>query len=114
MAMSSETSGAGFSRRYFLEQLSSVGGTALMMAGMSALGFGIESAQAQPPALQGGGKGKKVVVLGSGVAGRTSAYELSNAGYDVTVLEARARIGGRSFTARKGTTLTEIGGETET
>ncbi len=55
MAMSSETNGAGFSRRYFLEQLSSVGGTALMMAGMTALGFGIESAAAQPPALTGGG-----------------------------------------------------------
>src|ERR1700761_4143702 len=105
----SNPDGFGFSRRAFLERLSGVGGTALMMAGMSALGFGIESAAAQPPALQGGGKGKKEVVLGSGVAGLTSAYELSNAGYDVTVLEARDRIGGRSFTARKGTKLTEIG-----
>lgn len=106
--------GYGFSRRAFLERLSGVGGTALLMAGMSALGFGIESAMAQPPALQGGGKGKKVIVLGTGVAGLTSAYELSNAGYEVTVLEARDRIGGRSWTARKGTKLTEIGGETET
>ena len=114
MAMSSENEGAGFSRRYFLEQLSAVGGSALMMAGMSALGFGIESAHAQPPALQGGGKGKKVVVLGTGVAGLTSAYELSNAGYDVTVLEARDRVGGRSWTARKGAKLHELGGEAET
>jgi monoamine oxidase len=109
-----DTGGYGFSRRAFLERLSRVGGTALMMAGMSALGFGIESAMAQPPALQGGGKGKKVVILGTGVAGLTSAYELSNAGYEVTVLEARDRIGGRSWTARKGTKLHEIGGEEET
>ena len=113
MAEFPESDGYGFSRRAFLERLSGVGGTALMMAGMSALGFGIESAMAQPPALSGGGKGKKVVVLGSGVAGLTSAYELSNAGYDVTVLEARDRIGGRSWTARKGTKVHEIGGEEE-
>jgi monoamine oxidase len=110
----SETGGYGFSRRAFLERLGGVGGTALLMAGMSALGFGIESAMAQPPALTGGGKGKKVLVLGTGVAGLTSAYELSNAGYNVTVLEARDRFGGRSWTARKGTKLTEVGGETET
>ena len=102
--------GGGFSRRMFLERLSSVGGTALLMAGMSALGFGIESAQAAPPEMSGG-KGKKVIVLGTGVAGLTSAYELAKAGYEVTVLEARDRVGGRSFSARKGTTLTELGGE---
>lgn len=113
MSEFSASDGHGFSRRAFLERLSSVGGTALLMAGMSALGFGIESAMAQPPALTGGGKGKSVVVLGTGVAGLTAAYELSNAGYEVTVLEARDRIGGRSWTARKGTKLTEIGGEEE-
>ncbi len=99
-----------FSRRAFLQQLSQVGGTALLMAGMSSLGFGIESAAAQPPSLSGG-KGKKVVVLGTGVAGLTSAYELSNAGYEVVVLEARDRVGGRSYTARRGTRLQELGGE---
>ncbi|MGC1302854.1 MAG: flavin monoamine oxidase family protein [Caulobacteraceae bacterium] len=98
------------SRRTFLEQLGGVGGSALVMAGMSALGFGIESAAAAPPKLSGGG-GKKIVVLGTGVAGLTSAYELSKAGYDVTVLEARDRVGGRSYTARQGTRLTELGGE---
>ena len=98
------------SRRSFLEQLGGVGGTGLVMAGMSALGFGIESAAAAPPGLSGGA-GKSVVVLGTGVAGLTSAYELSNAGYDVTVLEARDRPGGRSYTARRGTKLTELGGE---
>ncbi len=101
----------GFSRRTFLEQLSRVGGTALVMAGMQALGFGIGSAGAEPPKLTGGAKGRKVIVLGTGVAGLSAAYELSTAGYDVTVLEARDRVGGRSYTARRGTKLTEFGGE---
>lgn len=104
--------GLGVSRRSFLEGLSSIGGSALLMAGMSALGFGIASAQDKPPALTGGG-GKKVVILGAGVAGMTSAYELSKAGYDVTVLEARSFAGGRCQTARKGFKLTELGGETQ-
>jgi monoamine oxidase len=106
------TGGKGVSRRVFLEGLSSLGGSALMLAGMSALGFGIASAQAAPPALSGGG-GKKIIVLGAGVAGMTAAHELSKAGYDVTVLEARSFAGGRCQTARKGFKLTELGGETQ-
>lgn len=102
---------ASMSRRMFLEQVGAVGGTALMMRGMEALGFGIGSAPDAPPPLSGGGKGRKIVVLGTGVAGLSAAYELSQAGYDVTVLEARDRVGGRSYTARKGTELTELGGE---
>ncbi|WP_374574389.1 NAD(P)/FAD-dependent oxidoreductase [Phenylobacterium sp.] len=101
---------AGLSRRMFLERLSGVGGTALLLAGMSALGFGVESALAEPPKLTGGA-GKKVVILGAGVAGMTSAYELSKAGYEVTVLEARSFAGGRCQTARKGFVLQELGGE---
>lgn len=109
---SNEMEGAGrFSRRAFLERLGSVGGTALVMAGMSAFGMGIESAHATPPSLTGGGKRSKVVILGAGVAGLTAAYELSNAGYEVTLLEARTFAGGRSQTARKGFQLTELGGE---
>jgi monoamine oxidase len=111
--MFAESDGAFFSRRAFLQQLSSVGGTALLMAGMSALGFGIASAAVAPPELSGG-KGKKVIVIGTGVAGLTSAYELSNAGYEVIVLEGRDRVGGRSWTAKKGTKLQELGGEMET
>jgi monoamine oxidase len=104
---------SSLSRRAFIESLGGVGGTSLVLAGMSALGFGIEARAATPPSLSGG-RGKKVVILGSGVAGLTSAYELSKAGYDVTLLEARDRFGGRSYTARKGTKLTELGGEPQT
>src|SRR5260221_14100492 len=45
-------------------------------------------AQARP-------SGPRIVVIGAGFAGLTAAYELSRAGADVTVLEARNRVGGR-------------------
>ena len=37
----------------------------------------------------------RVVVIGAGFSGLAAAYELSRAGYDVTVVEARNRVGGR-------------------
>ena len=42
----------------------------------------------------------RVIVIGAGFSGLAAAYELSSAGYDVTVLEVRNRVGGRvlSFT----------------
>jgi monoamine oxidase len=41
-----------------------------------------------------------VIIIGAGVAGLAAARELAVAGVDVTVLEARDRIGGRIFTTR--------------
>jgi monoamine oxidase len=53
--------------------------------------------------------GKNVVVIGSGVGGLTTAYELlaNNSDVKVTVLEARDRTGGRCLTLRTGDTFTE-------
>ncbi|HEY6350035.1 MAG TPA: FAD-dependent oxidoreductase [Candidatus Angelobacter sp.] len=53
--------------------------------------------------------GKHVVIIGSGVGGLTTAYELlaNNSDVKVTVLEARDRTGGRCLTLRTGDTLTE-------
>lgn len=48
------------------------------------------------------GGGRKVVVLGAGVAGLAAAYELQKRGFEVTVLEARDRVGGRVWTVREG------------
>lgn len=39
--------------------------------------------------------GKRVVVIGGGFAGLSCAHELRSAGYDITVIEARSRVGGR-------------------
>ena len=53
--------------------------------------------------------GKHVVIVGSGVGGLTTAYELlvHNSDVKVTILEARDRTGGRCLTLRTGDTLTE-------
>ena len=55
------------------------------------------------------GSGKKVAVLGAGIAGLTVAYELERAGYDVTVIEASKRLGGRCLTLRHGDLVDELG-----
>jgi monoamine oxidase len=81
---------------------------------MNAWGMGIASRVAAPPLLTGSGKGKKVVILGAGLAGMTAAYELGKLGYQCQVLEARAFAGGRCQTARKGFVLQELGGEKQT
>ena len=44
------------------------------------------------------GAAGRAVVVGAGFSGLAAAYELSRAGYDVTVVEARNRIGGRVIT----------------
>jgi monoamine oxidase len=80
---------------------------------MNAWGMGIGSKVNAPPALTGSGKGKKVVILGAGLAGMTAAYELGKLGYQVQVLEARQFAGGRCQTARKGFTLQELGGDAQ-
>lgn len=46
--------------------------------------------------------GKRVVVLGAGLAGLTAAHELQALGYEVTILEVRDRVGGRVWTKRDG------------
>ncbi len=44
---------------------------------------------------------QKVLVIGAGLAGLTAAFELREAGLEVTVVEARSRPGGRVLTLRQ-------------
>ncbi len=53
----------------------------------------------------------RVVVVGAGLAGLTTAFRLHQKGMDVLVFEARNRIGGRVFTVKIEDTIVELGGQ---
>jgi monoamine oxidase len=72
-------------RREFLQR-SLASGTALLLSGPRVL--------AQP----GKSSPKSVIVIGAGFAGLAAAHELLSVGYEITVIEARDRIGGRVIT----------------
>ena len=99
----------GVTRRRFLEGVGLAGGSAALYETMTALGLiNVPEAWAGPPQLPtGSGAGKKVVILGAGIAGLTATYELRNAGYEVQVIEVTERAGGRNHTGRRGTVLVE-------
>jgi monoamine oxidase len=89
---------AAASRRSFLK---AVGGA----VGAAALPLGRSSA-----ARAGDPNAYDVVVIGGGFAGVTAARELQHAGLRTLLLEARNRLGGRTFTARVDGELFELGG----
>lgn len=96
-------------RRQLLTMIGKAGGGAALYQAMTVLGHAEESRFAGPPHLSGAKPGQRVLVLGAGLAGMLAAYELTRAGYQVQVLEAQGRSGGRNYTVRGGDTITELG-----
>lgn len=115
------TGPAPFTRRSFLQAVGSAGGSAAAYRMTLALGLlpRLSAATERPdlaPARSTGlsaasaqGRGRRVLVLGAGISGLTCAYELDRKGYQVTVLEAGHRAGGRNLTLRHGSLIDEAG-----
>ena len=126
-----KNNGSRMRRREFLESIGRAAGSAAMLRTMLAMGIsttvaacGSSSASPgggttrppppPPPPPPGNvsprpgdwpanaGVGRSVVILGAGIAGMTTALEMTRLGYDCTILEATARAGGRNRTLRGG------------
>lgn len=102
------------SKRSFLQSIGMVGGAAAMMTTMRSWEMSHAATREKPPTLQSDGNGKKLLILGGGLAGMVTAIEMRKKGYDCTILEAKETPGGRCMSARKGTVIEDVGGETQT
>lgn len=119
-------------RREFLTAVGRAVGSSAMLRTMAAMGIGTSlnacgSSSASPGAVPNPppppssvqsprpgdwpanvGTGKSVVILGGGIAGMTTALEMTRLGYRCTILEATSRAGGRNRTIRAGDAAEEI------
>jgi len=117
-------------RRDFLAGIGRTVGGAAMLRTMAAMGLGVTATAcgsssatpgapsvpnppAAPPSPRPGdwpanvGAGRSVVILGGGIAGMTTALEMTRLGYACTILEATALAGGRTRTIRAGDSVVE-------
>jgi monoamine oxidase len=103
-------------RRDFIARVAQAGGFGAAFMTMHSLGLlGMVETEQQKdfPLPSSTGRGTKVIILGAGIAGLVSAYEMRRAGFDCTVLEARERPGGRNWTLRHGSKLVLNDGTTQ-
>jgi monoamine oxidase len=102
--------GKNLSRRNFLGLVGAAGGSTAVYNTALAMGLLQDTGPAATLDMQSAGRGgKKVAILGAGLSGLTVAYELERAGYDVTIIEASRRTGGRTLTLRHGDIVDEMG-----
>jgi monoamine oxidase len=103
-------------RREFLIRAGQTGGYGAAFVLMQSLGLlAIPDAAGEAGPLRlVDGKGTRVVILGGGIAGLVSAYELGKAGWSCTILEARQRPGGRNWSIRNGTEVDFTDGTRQT
>lgn len=98
-----------FTRRQLLTRIGALAGSVALYQAMTTMGHAAGTDFTHPPSLTGAKKGTRILVLGAGLAGMLSAYELRKAGYDVQILEFQNRSGGRNISLRAGDTVTELG-----
>ena len=84
--------------RRFRPEAFAVGRRQAMGGALASLAVSRTAAAKVPAA--GAPNGRRVLVIGAGFSGLSCAYELKKAGFDVQVLEARNRVGGRVLTLR--------------
>jgi len=96
-------------RRKFLHLTGMTLGSAGVLNMLNAWGQNSMDGLVEPPKLDGSGNGTKVIVIGTGSGGCPAAYELIKLGYEVSIIEARNRVGGHAWTIRNGESGEEYG-----
>jgi monoamine oxidase len=106
-------------RRRFIQGIAAIGGagaaySAMHVMGLFGTGQALAAGHTTAPLPNGSLSGKRVFVIGAGVAGLCSALRAARAGAEVIILEATGRAGGRSLTLRDGNSYQEVDWDTPT